>query len=135
MAQDVFVAVLEKQGTFRGQSSLWTYLAAITVNRCRTLVRRRWLHERLLRAFGPLAGRPAEPSQLAELDETGRVVRAAVDALPAAYREVVVLRYFEQMAIAEMSAVLGLRHNAVEARLSRARKMLKSQLAGLADKS
>jgi RNA polymerase sigma factor (sigma-70 family) len=133
VAQDVFVAVLEKRGAFRGQSSLWTYLAAITVNRCRSLARRRWLHERLLRMPGTWVERQTGPEQQTAVDETLRTVREAVDALPVRYREAIVLRYFEQMAIDAMARVLGLRRNAVEARLSRARKMLKEQLADLAD--
>ena len=129
----MFLAVLAKRGAFRGQSSLWTYLAAITVNRCHSLARRRWLHERLLRAMGPLVGRqPAEPPPC-ELDETGQAVRAAVAALPPAHREAIVLRYFEQMSIEEIATVLGIHRNAVEARLSRARKALKTQLADLAE--
>ena len=52
LAQDVFLAVLRKRTKFRGEARLWTYLAAITVNRSRTIRRRRWLHERVLRAIG-----------------------------------------------------------------------------------
>src|SRR5690606_17069034 len=42
VAQDVFLQVLNKGKQFRGQSSLWTWLATLTVNRCRSIQRRRW---------------------------------------------------------------------------------------------
>lgn len=40
------------------------------------------------------------------------------------YREPVVLYYFEQMSVAEISNVLDLKPNTIETRLSRARRML-----------
>ena len=51
VAQDVFLAVLRKGKNFRGESRLWTWLAAMTVNRCRSLRRRRWLASRVLGAI------------------------------------------------------------------------------------
>ena len=76
VAQDVFLAVLEKPGAFRGQAKLWTYLATVTVNRCRTLRRRRWLHDRLLRAAAPLLGRqPAANLQASSTSRHGKSAR------------------------------------------------------------
>jgi RNA polymerase sigma-70 factor (ECF subfamily) len=133
VAQDVFLAALEKKGAFRGEARLWTYLAAITVNRCRTVRRRRWLHDRLLRAVAPRGGRPSEATAPCDVDETGRAVRAAIALLPTTYREVVILRYLDEMTINQVADVLSLRRNAVEARLSRARKLLEQSLGHLAE--
>ena len=64
-------------------------------------------------------------------DETFAAVRRAVRALPARYREVVVLRYLEEQSIDEVSRALGASKNAVEVRLHRARARLKDALADL----
>src|SRR5947209_2107430 len=43
VVQEVFLAALRKAKGFRGQASLWTWLATITVNRCRRQLRRQTL--------------------------------------------------------------------------------------------
>lgn len=131
VAQDVFVAVLAKGKHFRAESSLWTWLAALTVNRCRSVRRRRWLQERVLSLVGH-STRAVEVKQL-ERDEHAAQVRAVVADLPAAAREVIVLRYFEELSMEEIAAIVGAKRNTVEARLSRARKQLEPLLKPLAD--
>jgi RNA polymerase sigma-70 factor (ECF subfamily) len=60
------------------------------------------------------------PSGRAAREETRDRVRAALVALPAADREVLVLRYLEGMTTAEVAAVLGLGEGAVKMRHRRA---------------
>src|SRR5436309_10019806 len=49
VVQDVFLTALSKAHTFRGDASLWTWLTAITVNRCRSQQRRTALFERFVK--------------------------------------------------------------------------------------
>lgn len=138
VAQEVFLAVLRNQRRFRGQSSLWTWLATITVNRCRSVQRRRWLYEKFTTATGLHRSNSssgalscAAADQPAMRDETGAAVRRIVAELPTNYREVIVLRYLEELSTSQIANVLGLRRNTVEVRLTRAKKMLEPLLAGL----
>jgi len=130
VVQDVFLAVLEKAGGFRGDASAWTWLTAITLNRCRTYRRRRAVRERV----GALLGRHRAAERAADqpaLDqEVAREVRAAVAALPGRDREVIVLFYLEHKPAAEIGDLLGVSQNAVEVRLHRARGRLKVRLDG-----
>src|SRR4051812_33447508 len=48
VVQDVFLTALGSARSFRGQSSLATWLATITLNRCRRHLRRRTLFRRFL---------------------------------------------------------------------------------------
>jgi len=127
VVQEVFLAAWEKAARFRGQSSLWTWLTAITLNRCRTHQRKRWLRKAVgLPAAGieaPAAGRPAED------DEEAARVRRAVTQLPERDREVIVLFYLEQWPLARIAALLRLKENAVSVRLNRARARLRERLA------
>lgn len=134
VAQDVFLAAWQKHKTFRGEADLWTWLAAITVNRCRTLQRRRWLQQKVLQTIAryPQCS-SVDGAQGLVQDETSTVVRAAVADLPAKYREVIVLRYLEELEVTQVADVLGLRRNAVEVRLSRARKQLETRLRHLGE--
>lgn len=137
VVQDVFLAAFVSIGKFRGESSLSTWLAAITVNRCRSHRRRRLLRLKFFanRELHESGQRETCPSDQSAIDgETAAQVRAAVDALPNKYREVIVLRYLEEMPIVEVARVLGLSRGAVDVRLTRARERLAKRLAGLMEK-
>jgi len=55
-------------------------------------------------------------------------VAAAIDSLPAHYREIVVLHDFEEMTIDEIGSALDLSREAVKGRLHRARALLREHL-------
>lgn len=133
VAQEVFLAALRNQRRFRADSSLWTWLAAITVNQCRSRQRRRWLFDKFLTAAERQPIEVGEaPSRPLLRDEAAVHVRAAVARLPVKYREVIVLRYLEELSVTDIAALLRLRRNAVEVRLTRAKRMLAPLLAELA---
>src|SRR4051812_9661069 len=48
VVQEVFLTALRKAKDFRGRASLWTWLATITLNRCRRQLQRRALWRRIL---------------------------------------------------------------------------------------
>ena len=54
---------------------------------------------------------------------------AAIQSLPAHYRNIVLLRDLEELTIDEISATLELSREAVKARLRRARKLLREYLS------
>ena len=71
-----------------------------------------------------------DPERLAASGELRRLLEAAVDALPAEFRTVFVLREVEGLSTAETAACLGLRPETVKTRLHRARRQLQERLAG-----
>jgi RNA polymerase sigma-70 factor (ECF subfamily) len=129
--QDVFVAAFRALPGFRGDSGVTTWLTRITVNACRSHMRKRFPR---LRFFAKRL-EEHEPSLVPAPDdalmdgERFERVRLAIRRLPVKYREAVVLRYLEDFAVSEIGEVLGLGKNAVEVRLNRARKYLKEDLA------
>ena len=130
VVQEVFLAVLKGGKRFRGQSSVKTWLTTITVNKCRTYRRRQavksrvWDMLRLTTREGAAEGAAAAVVRGEEYEQ----VQQAVGELAVRLREVVVLRYLQEMSIAEVAKVLGISVNAVNARLSRARGELKERL-------
>ena len=125
-AQDTFLKAYQKCSSFRGECSEKTWLMRIAINTCRDYQRRAWLRwmdrsvdaERLM-----LPGGTPVDSQ----DDT--VIRAVM-ALPARDREVVLLRYYQQMKLDEISCTLGIPQGTVTSRLNRARSKLRRQLEG-----
>ena len=80
VVHDVFLAAFKQKDRFRGDASEWTWLAAITINRCRTHRRRQLLRFKWLRSVRP--ANPKNEPPRAEQDETAHRVHRAVAALP-----------------------------------------------------
>ncbi len=132
VVQEVFLAVWKGLPRFRGQADLATWLIRITVNKCRSHRRKEMVRLAWLWRKGQEEAANSEPADRAALDrETHAEVRRGVRRLPVRYREVVVLRYLEEMPVEEIGRVLGLKRNTVEVRLHRARERLRKELAGL----
>lgn len=132
IVQEVFLAALRNRTRFRRQSSLKTWLMRITVNKCRSVRRKRLLRLKLLSNTAAETKLDAKTAGQNLIDrEKSAQVHRAVGRLPRRLREVTVLRYLEEMALDEIADVLNISHNAVEVRLNRARKQLKSKLAQL----
>ena len=55
-------------------------------------------------------------------------VRTALEVLPEDQREVVTLRFFSELSVAETAAALGIREGTVKSRLSRAMERLRGVL-------
>jgi RNA polymerase sigma-70 factor (ECF subfamily) len=109
VVQDVFLTAWNKAGSFRRESSLWTWLTVITLNQCRSRIRRRTLLRRLpFRLVRRDAHPPADRGAIQE--ETGKRVREAVTRL---------------------ATLLGVSKNTLDVRLHRARQKLKATLADL----
>jgi RNA polymerase sigma factor (sigma-70 family) len=133
VVQDVFLAVFLGLKKFRYECSLKSWLFTITINKCRTYRYKRMLR---LQIFSKAADKVSYAhSQSADgqlMDsETFNRARHAVTALPAKYREPIVLRYLQQLSITESSRILGISENLLQVRLNRARKRLRRELAEL----
>ena len=130
IVQDVFVAAFAGLRRFRGDCHLRTWLFTITINRCRSYRYRHILRLRRtpLEDAGPAlaCNRGAEENAMAA--ETFDRVRGAVRALPAKYREVVILRYLQELETNEICEILGISPNTMQVRLNRARMRLRQDL-------
>ena len=131
VTQDVFLAAFVGLKKFRCECSLKSWLFTITINKCRTNRYKRWLR---LRRFPQEINKVSLSSDSGEKDMDAyefKQVRRAVAALPAKYRESVVLKYLQELDTDEISRILGISKNTLNVRLSRARKQLREDLAGI----
>ncbi|MHC4120165.1 MAG: RNA polymerase sigma factor [Planctomycetota bacterium] len=130
VSQEIFLAAYLGLKRFRCECSLRSWLFTITINKCRTHRRKRLLR---LRTFSRAAGKAPEPATRPVHEnpmdaETFNRVKNAVAALPARYREPIVLRYLQELDTEEIGRILGISPNALHVRLSRARERLKRNL-------
>jgi RNA polymerase sigma-70 factor, ECF subfamily len=135
--QQTFLSVYENAGTYRGESSLKTWL--FTILRHAAYRQRQKLGKVLeaeaeadlsdLVAHGVLAGWGSEsPEELAMAHESAHRLEAALGWLEPEYREVLVLRDLEQVSGEDVASLLGLSLTAMKSRLHRARLRLSAEL-------
>jgi len=70
----------------------------------------------------------ADPGQAADRAEQLRLLMAEVEALPDEYREVVMHYYYQDITYRELADALGVSAATVNARLTKARAMLRERL-------
>ncbi len=129
VVQEVFVSVWENAGKFRGESAFRTWLIRITVNQCRSWKRKRFWKTHLFAKFKKSIPSSEENRENKAITaELYSQIKNVVKSLPTKYREVVVLRYLQEMKVKQIQKVLGLSRNVIDVRLSRARKLLKELL-------
>jgi len=124
IVQDVFIAFYQKQEQFRQESSLRTYLVKMTVNRSHDYLRS-WKSKRLT-LFEKITGRTTAVTPEKEFlaKSTKRELVEALFTLSVAYREVLILYYFEEMTTVEIAQLVSCPEATVRTRLQRARKQL-----------
>jgi RNA polymerase sigma-70 factor (ECF subfamily) len=145
VTQDVLLQVVRKLPTFRGESAFPTWLHRVTVNAALSHRRRQAVRQEhgLLTSLdargedepvsrlGPQ--RTLTPDDQVVSHELRQLLDAAIEALPQAYREVLVLADIDGLSNAEVGERLGLSLPAVKSRLHRARAMLREALAPCVD--
>ncbi|MGE7942566.1 sigma-70 family RNA polymerase sigma factor [Lysinibacillus xylanilyticus] len=124
IVQDVFIAFYQKQEQFRQESSLRTYLVKMTVNRSHDYLRS-WKSKRLT-LFEKITGRTTAVTPEKEFlaKSTKRELVEALFTLSVAYREVLILYYFEDMTTVEIAQLVSCPEATIRTRLQRARKQL-----------
>jgi RNA polymerase sigma-70 factor (ECF subfamily) len=126
LVHDVFLVAFKQQHRFRGDASTWTWLAAITINRCRSIRRRKLLYFRWLKVRSPV--REAAGGEEIQQDEIAQHVRDAVAKLNPRDRELIVLHYLEELTFEQISAITGTSTKTLHVRMHRARERLKKLL-------
>lgn len=118
VVQDAFERLQRSWHRLREPSSGLAYARSTVLNGCRSVHRR----AAVARKYGPRLATPADaasPDASAAVDDSGQVV-AALQRLTRRQREVIVLRYFADLDIAEIAGTLRLTQGAVRATISRA---------------
>ena len=120
--QDTFIALADALPFFRGDSSLFTFACAIAHRKVLTLIRTNARRARLMLA--------APTTDHATAPDTGanQEFSRALAGLRSEYREVLLLKYVEEIGVTEIARILRLGEHAVESRLARARKALRKSI-------
>jgi RNA polymerase sigma-70 factor, ECF subfamily len=130
IAQNTFIKCYQHSSSFRGESSIKTWLYRIAINCCKDYLRSSYFKRisptHLIQKFikEPL---PSTESVYFESDDS-KALRECVFNLPSKYREVIILHYYDDLKIREIEEILELKGNTVKTRLRKARTILKEKL-------
>ncbi|MUK88283.1 sigma-70 family RNA polymerase sigma factor [Ornithinibacillus sp. L9] len=126
--QEVMLTVYRKIDTFQERSSIKNWLYQITANKCKDYLRSP-VH-RLISLKDQILEKSDEftPEKSYVLDEQKKTVIEAIMDLPVKYREVLILQYYKEFSIQEISDLLEVNPSTVKTRIMRAKEKLKVKL-------
>jgi len=119
--QNVFVKYLLSDGVFQDEEHEKAWFIRVTVNACKDHLKSLLRHDTV-----PLALLREE----AALEPEHQEVLEAVLSLPAKYRDVIYLHYYEGYSALEIAAILKSKANTIYSILARGRSLLKEALGG-----
>ena len=120
--QETFLKAYRHLNDYRGESSEKTWLISILINTCRDMLKTAYFRHHSRMNMDMLSETPAD------FRFPDNTVISEVMRLPAKYREVVLLRYYEEMKIKEVSSALKLSVGKTRSRLNKANEILRGRL-------
>lgn len=127
ISQEVFITCFKKFHTFRGDSSIRTWLLEITRNKSKDELKRNHVPQHKLinrlkyhiREIVP----STEEKYLTLLKN--QELSEKIFSLPVKYREIIILFYYKELKIREIHELTGLNLQTIKTRLSRSRSLLR----------
>lgn len=132
ITQETFIAALRSLRTYREQQSFKAWLYTIAVNHSRSHLRKRKAFERLQTTLGSLfrleLQKQKSPEEVALQNEKEAILWQELNRLDEKQRVVVVLRYFHELSVPEISEILATSEGTIHSRLHYAREKLRNAL-------
>ena len=131
IAQDTFLKLFDRIGTFRGEAGFESWLYRLVVNSCFDQKRRTRRLTPLLDGILHLLRAPGDNAldKIMRAEMAGQV-KSAVQSLPATQRMVVVLRYTEGLSYERIAEIMDCSTGTIASRINRIHKVLERRLRG-----
>jgi RNA polymerase sigma-70 factor, ECF subfamily len=125
LSQDIFIKVYESLSDFRSESSFYTWLYRITINKCRDEIRKKKIRKFISLDFRTKKGDEFMyvKDQYSGLDDNFLIEQAMVQ-LSAQQREIIILKDINDLSYNEIADILECGIGTVKSRLARARMEL-----------
>jgi RNA polymerase sigma-70 factor (ECF subfamily) len=135
ITQETFIAALKALRTYQEKKTFKAWLYTIALNLSRSHLRKRKVIERLRTTLGSIFRVETQKQSLPEEDVIRTEKEAAIwtelNKLDERHRIVVVLRYFHELPIAEISEILSVNEGTIHSRLHTARERLREALQSM----
>jgi RNA polymerase sigma-70 factor (ECF subfamily) len=134
LTEEAFIKAMRAYPRFRGDSDPFTWLYRIAVNvfrkRYRREARRTTLWREHLEKEPPASAETRTPDRGVLDEERDLAVRQAIALLPRVNREVITLRYIDEMSYEDIATTVGCSMGTVKSRISRGKAALADLLEG-----
>ncbi len=131
IVQESFVKAYQALGSFETGRPFYPWLSTIATNLAINRIRQAGRNTGLEVILDTRADKSPDPSQELQLKENDRRFLAALKEMPSAYREVFVLRTYDELDYEQIASRLGISAGTVDSRLYRARRFLMEKLKDL----
>lgn len=132
ITQETFLAALQSLPTYQEKQSLKAWIYTIALNHSRSHLRKRKILERLHTALTTIfrieTEKQISPEEAAIQSEKETQLWNALNQLDERHRTVVVLRYFHELSVSEISEILSVNEGTIHSRLHSAREKLRTTL-------
>ncbi|QDP40785.1 sigma-70 family RNA polymerase sigma factor [Radiobacillus deserti] len=132
IVQEVFISCYKNLNKFRMESSYKTWLIRITVNKCKDFKRKWSIRNIVYRPFVDPEKNKAEqgktPSEYLEEKEDSEAIINVIRSLSPKYQDVLILFYYYDLTLKEISIITKVKFNTVKSRITRGRELLKGEL-------
>lgn len=133
--QETFLSALRALPSYQEKRSFKAWLYTIALNHSRSHLRKRKVVERLRTTLTAIfrleTQKQVSPEETAIQNEKEAALWESLNRLDERHRSVVVLRYFHDLPVAEISAILSVNEGTVHSRLHSAREKLRDALKHL----
>lgn len=132
ITQETFITALRSLPAYQEKQSFKAWLYTIALNHSRSHLRKRKVLDRLrttlTTVFRIETEKQVSPEEAAIQNEKEAQIWRALNQLDERHRTVMVLRYFHELSVAEISEILSVNEGTIHSRLHNAREKLRSAM-------
>ena len=130
LVSQVFLDVWRTAGQFQGRSQVSTWLLSIARFKALTAMRQRRFEDIDQDDVREIADDSDTPETSLDRSDTSAILRACVQKLSPAHREIITLVYYHEKSVEEVGKIIGIPQSTVKTRMLYARKQLADLLKG-----
>ena len=132
LCQEVFLLLLKKISSYRGEARFLTWLFSVTRNQALEEIRRKGRHEKKMNRFkaeiSDFQSTPNRGEAHVDRKRMGEIITVFIRDLPQRQREVFQMSELQGLSSPEIGTILGLNPGSVRAALLKARRALRRKI-------
>ncbi len=132
IVQEVFVKVYRNYNKFKHNSDEKTWITKIAINTCKTYLKGSWVKRVILKEEIENTFIEDVEKRFIYQDEKAQLLLAVLE-MDSKYKDIIILYYYNDLTISEISRILGISENTVKTRMVRGRKKLEIKLKEMVD--
>ncbi len=125
--QNVFIKLLKSKKSFNNEEHIKSWLITVAINECKSMYlskqKKKTVYLDDIKIYDKTSDFSKDTEEKIELYN-------AVMTLPAKYRIVIYLYYFEDYSISQISNILSIKETSIQTQLMRAREKIKKKITG-----